>query len=79
MSFPVYLRIGPLSLHPHQVFETLAWLTGFAVKKTCVHNVHPDGRLTPFDTCNLFYRDDPETSRLAPVRARFKQGRDANV
>lgn len=31
MSFPVYLRIGSLVLHPHQVFETLAWGVGFLV------------------------------------------------
>ena len=31
-----------------------------SVKKTCVHIVHPDGRLIPFDTYNLFYRDDLE-------------------
>lgn len=31
MSFPVYLRVGTLVLHPHQVFETLAWAAGFYV------------------------------------------------
>jgi uncharacterized radical SAM superfamily Fe-S cluster-containing enzyme len=39
-----------------------------AVKKTCVHIVHPDGRLIPFDTYNLFYRDDLERTRLMPLR-----------
>ncbi len=39
-----------------------------SVKKTCVHIVHPDGRLIPFDTYNLFYRDELETTRLAPLR-----------
>jgi hypothetical protein len=39
-----------------------------SVKKTCVHIVHPDGRLIPFDTYNLFYRDALEQSRLAPLR-----------
>ena len=39
-----------------------------SVKKTCVHIVHPDGRLIPFDTYNLFYRDGLEESRLAPLR-----------
>ncbi len=39
-----------------------------SVKKTCVHIVHPDGRLIPFDTYNLFYRDTLEQSRLAPLR-----------
>lgn len=40
-----------------------------SVKKSCIHIVHPDGRLIPFDTYNLFYRDGLETSRLAPLRA----------
>ena len=40
-----------------------------SVKKTCVHIVHPDGRMIPFDTYNLFYRDALETTRLAPLRA----------
>jgi uncharacterized radical SAM superfamily Fe-S cluster-containing enzyme len=40
-----------------------------SIKKTCVHIVHPDGRLIPFDTYNLFYRDELEQTRLAPLRA----------
>jgi hypothetical protein len=50
-----------------------------SVKKTCVHIVHPDGRIIPFDTFNLFYRDDREqvlqrlrgeaTGRSLPVLA----------
>src|SRR5215813_8240670 len=39
-----------------------------SVKKSCVHIVHPDGRLIPFDTYNLFYRDGLEQTRLAPLR-----------
>ncbi|MGO9590129.1 MAG: radical SAM protein [Candidatus Acidiferrales bacterium] len=39
-----------------------------SVKKTCIHIVHPDGRLIPFDTYNLFYRDALEQTRLAPLR-----------
>jgi len=31
-----------------------------AIKKSCVHIVHKDGRLIPFETMNLFYRDDKE-------------------
>jgi uncharacterized radical SAM superfamily Fe-S cluster-containing enzyme len=45
-----------------------------SVKKTCVHIVHPDGRMIPFDTYNLFYRDDLERSRLAPLRAMVEGG-----
>ena len=40
-----------------------------SVKKTCIHIVHPDGRLIPFDTYNMFYRDELEEVRLAPLRA----------
>jgi uncharacterized radical SAM superfamily Fe-S cluster-containing enzyme len=38
-----------------------------SVKKTCVHIVHPDGRIIPFDTYNLFYRDRKE-ERLTELR-----------
>jgi uncharacterized radical SAM superfamily Fe-S cluster-containing enzyme len=40
-----------------------------SVKKTCIHIAHPDGRLIPFDTFNMFYRDGLEEARLAPLRA----------
>jgi hypothetical protein len=39
-----------------------------SVKKTCVHIVHPDGRIIPFDTYNLFYRDDLERTVLERLR-----------
>lgn len=42
-----------------------------SVRKSCVHIAHPDGkRVIPFDTFNLFYRDDLEATVLAPLRAR---------
>ena len=42
-----------------------------SIKKTCVHIAHPDGkRLIPFDTYNMFYRDDLEQTRLQPLRDR---------
>ena len=41
-----------------------------SVKKSCVHIVHPDGRLIPFDTYNMFYRDQLEQTVLAPLRSR---------
>ena len=28
-----------------------------SLKRSCVHIVQPDGRLIPFETCNLFHRD----------------------
>jgi 7,8-dihydro-6-hydroxymethylpterin dimethyltransferase len=39
-----------------------------SVKKTCVHIAHPDGRIIPFDTYNMFYRDDRERTLLARLR-----------
>ena len=39
-----------------------------SVKRSCVHIAHPDGRIIPFDTYNLFYRDGLE-SRFAAARA----------
>ena len=38
-----------------------------SVKRSCIHIVHPDGRLIPFDTYNLFYRQG------AQGQARLKQ------
>jgi uncharacterized radical SAM superfamily Fe-S cluster-containing enzyme len=55
-----------LSRQPPSAFDVRS------VKKSCVHIVHPDdGRLIPFDTYNLFYRDELETQRLAPLRAQI--------
>ena len=40
-----------------------------SIKKTCIHIAHPDGqRLIPFDTYNMFYRDNLEQTRLTPLR-----------
>jgi len=43
-----------------------------AVKKSCVHIAQPDGRMIPFDTFNLFYRDG-RTARLDELCARAAQ------
>jgi uncharacterized radical SAM superfamily Fe-S cluster-containing enzyme len=41
-----------------------------SIRKTCIHIAHPDGRrLIPFDTFNMFYRDDLERTRLRAIRA----------
>ena len=29
-----------------------------AIKKSCVHIVNDDGRIIPFETMNLFYREE---------------------
>jgi 7,8-dihydro-6-hydroxymethylpterin dimethyltransferase len=42
-----------------------------SVKKSCVHIAHPDGkRIIPFDTYNLFYRDDQQKV-LEEIRAEY--------
>lgn len=68
---------APTNLAYENVFRILIiqFLDAYAfdvrsVKKTCVHIVHPDGRLIPFDTYNLFYRDNLEETRLAALRQR---------
>ena len=72
--------MAPASITYANVFRVLivAFIDAHAfdvrsVKKSCIHIVHPDGRMIPFDTYNLFYRDELEATRLAPLRA----GRDA--
>jgi len=39
------------------------------VKRSCVHFVEPDGRIIPFDTYNLFYREGAPAARRAAVLA----------
>jgi len=34
MSFPFYLPLGPVRIHPHFVFETLAYFVGYRVYQT---------------------------------------------
>ena len=34
------------------------------VKRSCVHFVQPDGKIIPFDTFNLFYREGAEGEEL---------------
>jgi hypothetical protein len=31
-----------------------------ALKKSCIHIARPDGRMIPFESFNLFYRDERE-------------------
>lgn len=45
-----------------------------SVKRSCVHIAHPDGRIIPFDTYNLFYRDEKE-EMLKKIRAEVEMGR----
>ncbi|MDX1938439.1 MAG: radical SAM protein [Flavihumibacter sp.] len=45
-----------------------------AIKKSCVHIVHKDGRIIPFETMNLFYRDEKEAyvKQLQQEREKFQ-------
>ncbi len=47
-----------------------------SVKKTCIHIVHPDGRIIPFDTFNLFYRDGKQ-ARLRELQELHRPRRSA--
>ncbi len=41
-----------------------------SVKRSCIHIVHPDGRIIPFDTYNLSYREGSAgAAKLAEVQA----------
>ena len=43
-----------------------------ALKKSCIHFALPDGRMIPFETYNLFYRDEV-ASGLAGIRAELDE------
>ena len=47
-----------------------------ALKKSCVHIAQPDGRIIPFETHNIFYRDGNQ-KKLADIRARLDAQREA--
>jgi 7,8-dihydro-6-hydroxymethylpterin dimethyltransferase len=49
-----------------------------AIKKSCVHIVHKDGRVIPFETMNLFYRDEKE-NRLREIIKEKESGIPVNV
>ena len=43
-----------------------------ALKKSCIHMAQPDGRLIPFESYNIFYRDE-RAALLAPLRAELDE------
>jgi 7,8-dihydro-6-hydroxymethylpterin dimethyltransferase len=66
---------APASLGYDNVFRVLIieFLDAYnfdvrSVKRSCIHIAHPDGRIIPFDTYNLFYREGRE-AQLAAARA----------
>ncbi|WP_449417384.1 radical SAM protein [Phormidium nigroviride] len=40
-----------------------------SVKRSCIHIVHPDGRIIPFDTFNMFYREGSAGHNLVTNRS----------
>lgn len=46
-----------------------------SVKRSCVHIMHPDGRVIPFDTYNLFYRNNESLVKEMPLLRDFKNRR----
>jgi hypothetical protein len=38
------------------------------VKRSCIHFVTPNGQIIPFETYNLFYRDEAARKRMAVSR-----------
>jgi uncharacterized radical SAM superfamily Fe-S cluster-containing enzyme len=54
MSYDKVIRVLIIQFMDAQNFDVRS------VKKSCIHIVHPDGRIIPFDTFNMFYRDDKE-------------------
>ena len=50
-----------------------------SVKKSCVHFVTPQGHLVPFDTYNLFYRDNLAETRLQPLREEIARALPAST
>lgn len=43
-----------------------------SVKRSCIHIVHPDGRIIPFDTFNLFYREGSAGHHLIEKKERSR-------
>ena len=44
-----------------------------ALKKSCIHFAQPDGTMIPFESFNLFYRDDRK-DKLAEIQQTLTQG-----
>ena len=62
LGYENVFRVIIMQFIDHHTFDVRS------VKKSCVHIAHPDGRIIPFDTYNLFYRDDLESKVLQLLR-----------
>ena len=67
LTYSSVFRVLILQFIDAHSFETRS------IKKTCIHFATPDGRLIPFDTYNMFYRDGLERERLEPLRRELVQ------
>ena len=73
LGYENIFRVIIMQFIDHHAFDVRS------VKKSCVHIVHPDGRIIPFDTYNLFYRDGLEHDVLEPIRASRSRERDIST
>jgi 7,8-dihydro-6-hydroxymethylpterin dimethyltransferase len=46
-----------------------------SVKRSCIHIAHPDGRIIPFDTYNMFYREGSQGHHLVSNRPNTSEGK----
>lgn len=44
-----------------------------ALKKSCIHFATPEGKMIPFETYNLFYRDGKKAAALEAIRSQLDQ------
>ena len=73
LGYENIFRVIIMQFIDHHAFDVRS------VKKSCVHIAHPDGRIIPFDTYNLFYRDGLEHDVLEPLRANRSPERDIST
>ena len=73
LGYENIFRVIIMQFIDHHAFDVRS------VKKSCVHIVHPDGRIIPFDTSTLFYRDGLEHDVLEPIRASRSRERDIST
>ena len=73
LGYENIFRVIIMQFIDHHAFDVRS------VKKSCVHIAHPDGRIIPFDTYNLFYRDGLEHDVLEPLRTNRLRERDIST
>jgi uncharacterized radical SAM superfamily Fe-S cluster-containing enzyme len=49
-----------------------------ALKKSCIHIAQADGKLIPFESYNIFYRD-PQRLQLKTIQQRLKPNQDSEL